>query len=225
MESPTKVTLKEILSPKCNPERRFVDDLEHAALLVQQAKQTGHTVVVVGGVWDLPHIGHARYLRLSKEEGDLLIVVVDSDELVKSRKGPTRPVVPEKERVEMVCHLASVDIVILRNLKEHLGDKEYLNKALKPNVCVLSTGTGDISEAQHTVIAQHVDRIKVFKPQAETSTSARIRLLAIDSATPLAVSITELVDGKIRTIAAELATMPKELQVLVDSHMNTLKAS
>jgi cytidyltransferase-like protein len=223
MEPSAKVTLKEILSPKCKPERRFVEDLNHVALLAQQAKQTGHMVVIVGGVWDLPHIGHAKYLRLAKEEGDLLIVVVDSDELVRNRKGPTRPVVPQEERVQMVCHLASADIVILRNLKEHLEDKEYLNKVLQPNVCVLSTGTGDIPEAQRKVIAQHVERIKVFPPQAETSSSARIRLLAIDGATPLAQAMTALVEEKVERVAELLSSLPKEAQVLVESHLNKLK--
>jgi cytidyltransferase-like protein len=223
METSPNVSLKEILSPRCPPERRFIRDLQHVALLAKQAKDTGHTVVIVGGVWDLPHIGHAKYLRLAKEEGDLLIVVVDSDELVRDRKGPTRPVVPEAERVQMVCHLASADIVILRDLREHLEDKEYLNKVLKPNVCVLSTGTGDISEAQYAVIAQYVDRIKVFLPQAETSSSARIRLLAIDGATPLAKAVTDLVDVKAKQVADILSTMPAELQVLIESHMNKLK--
>ena len=112
METQSNVSLKEILSSRCPPERRFINDLQHVAVLAQQAKDTGHTVVIVGGVWDLPHIGHAKYLRLAKEQGDLLIVVVDSDELVRNRKGPTRPVVSEGERVQMVCHLASADIVV-----------------------------------------------------------------------------------------------------------------
>ncbi len=97
MESQVKVMLKEILSPNCNPERRFVASLDDAKVLVDQAKQIGHTVGIVGGVWDLPHIGHAKYLRLAKEQCDFLIVVVDSDELVRNRKGPTRPVVPQEE--------------------------------------------------------------------------------------------------------------------------------
>lgn len=218
-----KVTLKELLSPKCNPERRFIQDMEHAVLLVEQAKQTGHVVGIVGGVWDLPHIGHAKYLCLAKAECDFLIVVVDSDELVKNRKGPTRPVVPQEERVQMMCHLASADIVILRNLKEHLEDKEYLNKMFRPSVCILSTGTGDIPEAQRVVIAENVERIKVFPPQAETSSSARIRLLAIDGAQPLAQAVTGLVSDTTEKISNLLSALPKDVQVLVQSHLDQLK--
>lgn len=223
METKPKVKLKEILSPNCDPERRFIASLDDAKVLVDQAKQIGHEVGIVGGVWDLPHIGHAKYLRLAKEECGFLIVVVDSDDLVRSRKGPTRPVVPQEERVQMVCHLASTDIVILRDLEKHENDKEYLNKFFRPTVCVLSTGTGDIPEAQRAVIAEHVERIKVFPPQAETSSSARIRLLAIDGAKPLAQLLTSLVDEKVERITEILSSLPKEIQVAVESHMEKLK--
>ena len=92
-----KVTMKEILSLNCVPARRFITDLKDAAVLVEQLKRAGYRMVIVGGVWDLPHIGHAKYLQLAREQGDVLIVVVDSDELVKDRKGPSRPVVPEEQ--------------------------------------------------------------------------------------------------------------------------------
>ncbi len=217
------VSLKDVLSQNCDPEKRFIEKLEDAVVLIGQAKQGGYTVGIVGGVWDLPHIGHAKYLRLAKMECDILIVVVDSDELVKSRKGPTRPVVPQEERIQMVCHLASPDIVILRELSEHVKDKEYLNKALSPDVCILSTSTGDIPEEQRIVIAKFVNRIKIFEPQAETSSSARIRLLAIDGATPLAQSVTSLVGQKAEQIAKVLSELPKEVQMLVEGHINKLK--
>lgn len=217
------VTLKGVLSTNRKPQDKFIADLGLVSALVTQAQASGFKVVIVGGVWDLVHKGHADYLQLAKEEGDILIVVVDSDELVRSRKGPTRPVVPEEERIHMVCHLASTDIVIRRDLQPHLEDKEYLNKLLHPDVCVLSTSTGDIPEAQRAVIAQYVKEVKVFPPQAETSSSARIRLLAIDGATPLAKSVTELVNAKALLIAELLGELPQELQVLIDGHLQQLK--
>lgn len=217
-----KVSMREIISQSCDPERKFVNDLKNVVVLVRQLKRAGYKVGIVGGVWDLPHIGHAKYLRLAKQECDILIVVVDSDELVKSRKGPTRPVVPEQERIQMVCHLASSDIVIKRELAPHLEDKEYLNKALFPDVCILSTSTGDIPEGQRQVIAQFAKRIKVFEPQAETSSSARIRLLAIDGATPLASAITQLVNGASEKITELLSKLPKDVQLIVETHMKKL---
>jgi D-beta-D-heptose 7-phosphate kinase/D-beta-D-heptose 1-phosphate adenosyltransferase len=224
MEQAVGVTMREILSPQCSPERRYLNFTD-AVALVAQLKSAGYEVGVVGGVWDLIHLGHARYLRLAKAECQILVVVVDSDQLVKHRKGPSRPVVPESERIQMVCHLVSADIVIVRDLDEHTKDKEYINKALHPDVCILSTSTGDISAEQRDVIAQHVGRIKVFLPQAETSSSARIRLLAIDGATPLAKSVTKLVEEKVVQVAQLLSGLPQELHVLAETHIEGLNKS
>ena len=191
-------------------------------MIASKIRNAGYRIGIVGGVWDLFHIGHAKYLQLAKEECDVLIVVVDSDELVRHRKGPSRPVVPEEERIATLHYLRSADIITIRTLAAHSEDKEYLNKATEPDVCILSTGTGDIPETQRAEIAKYAKRVVVFPPQAETSSSARIRLLAIDGAKPLADSVTELVDRKARGVAELFAQLPQELQVLIDSHMQRL---
>ena len=216
------VTVREILDPKTSFNRRYIPNLEELAVLVGKFKQAGYRVVIVGGVWDLIHEGHAAYLDLAKQEGDILITVVDSDELVRSRKGPSRPVVPEDERLRMVSFLRAVDIITLRTLEGHLADKEYLNKAIDPDVCVLSTTTGDIPEERRKEIEKFCGEVVVFPPQAETSSSARIRLLAIDGATPLAVSVNELVSQRADQVSQLLASLPREVKVLVDTHLKEL---
>lgn len=216
------ISVKDILSPTCSFEKKYIPDLSELAVVASKVRNAGYRIGIVGGVWDLFHIGHAKYLQLAKSQCDVLIVVVDSDELVRYRKGPSRPVVPEEERIATLHYLRSVDIITLRTLPAHSEDKEYLNKATEPDVCVLSTGTGDIPESQRAEIAKHAKRIVVFPPQAETSSSARIRLLAIDGAKPLADSVTELVEKKALAVAELFAQLPKELQVLIDSHMQKL---
>lgn len=219
-----ETSVKEIISHTCPLNKKYIPDLQQLIVLVRKLQAAGYLVGIVGGVWDMLHPGHARYLTLAKKECDVLIVVVDSDELVSHRKGPHRPVVPENERIEMLSYLGGiVDIITLRTLSSHVEDREYLNKQIKPNVCVLSTSTGDIDEGQRALIGKNVERVVVFPPQAETSSSARIRLLAIDGATPLARSVTGLVSGKAEQIAQVLATLPQELQVLIETHMDRLK--
>ena len=219
-----EISVKDILSQTCPLSKKYIPDLQQLVALVRKLQAAGYVVGIVGGVWDLLHPGHARYLALAKKECDVLIVVVDSDELVRHRKGPHRPVVPESERIEMLSYLGGiVDIITLRPLSSHVEDREYLNKEIKPDVCILSTSTGDIDEEQRMVIAQNVKRVAVFLPQAETSSSARIRLLAIDGATPLAQSVTELVEGKAEQVAQILATLPQDMRMLIESHMTKLK--
>lgn len=218
-----EISVKDILSPTCPLEKKYIPDLQQLAALVRRLQAAGYTVGIVGGVWDLAHPGHMKYLQLAKDECDVLIVVVDSDELVKHRKGPTRPVVPEDERISTLHYLRPVDIITLRPLSSHLEDREYLNKIIKPDVCILSTSTGDIDENQRAIITQNVKRVATFPPQAETSSSARIRRVAIDGATPLAQAVTGLVDSKIQQIVELLSELPKEMQVLVQAQLEKLK--
>ena len=66
------------------------------------------------GVFDLFHIGHLNVLRRAKEECDYLIVGVTTDELVQNRKSKT-PVIPLKERMEIVRHIIFVDKVVAQS--------------------------------------------------------------------------------------------------------------
>jgi D-glycero-beta-D-manno-heptose 1-phosphate adenylyltransferase len=84
-----------------------------AAALVNRMHADGRRVVFTNGVFDLLHPGHIRYLAAARQQGDLLIVGVNSDRSVRSIKGPNRPIVPERERAEVVAALASVDAVVI----------------------------------------------------------------------------------------------------------------
>src|SRR5271170_3759395 len=103
-----------IFSINSNFKDRFVPDYKRLRKLVEHCKGIGLKVVLTQGTYDMVHIGHARYFEEAKKHGDLLVVGVDSDEKVRARKGPERPVVPESERLEMVAHLRPVDIVVLK---------------------------------------------------------------------------------------------------------------
>jgi D-beta-D-heptose 7-phosphate kinase/D-beta-D-heptose 1-phosphate adenosyltransferase len=69
-------------------------------------------VVFTNGVFDILHAGHVKYLEFAKKQGDLLVVGVNADESVKRLKGPTRPVNPLQDRLDVLAALQSVDYVI-----------------------------------------------------------------------------------------------------------------
>jgi D-beta-D-heptose 7-phosphate kinase/D-beta-D-heptose 1-phosphate adenosyltransferase len=73
----------------------------------------GKRIVFTNGVFDLLHPGHVRYLQAARNEGDALIIGVNSDRSVRSNKGPLRPIIPEDERAELLAALASVDAVVV----------------------------------------------------------------------------------------------------------------
>src|SRR5512146_1347592 len=71
------------------------------------------SIVVTGGCFDLLHIGHIHLLENAKKQGDVLLVLIESDESIKKRKGINRPIHTQKERAHLVAALSAVDIVLL----------------------------------------------------------------------------------------------------------------
>lgn len=78
----------------------------------------GRKVVFTNGCFDLLHAAHVNYLREAKDNGDILVVGLNSDRSVKSIKGDKRPLVPEGERALMLAALKCVDFIVLFDDKD-----------------------------------------------------------------------------------------------------------
>ncbi|MDO8240881.1 MAG: adenylyltransferase/cytidyltransferase family protein [Candidatus Moranbacteria bacterium] len=170
---------------------------EDIGKIATNLKEAGYKVVLTQGVWDLIHEGHAKYLQKAKELGDVLIVAVDTDEVVKHRKGPTRPIVPEDERVKMISHLRHVDLIVM---KESKTDHGKLIRDIRPDVLVVSETTEsnaqgkkfiDMIREEHNEFCKEIINLE---PQSTTSTSARIRLLTIKGAEDLAQELQKVIE-------------------------------
>ena len=106
--------------------------LEEAILRFGREKRNGRRVVFSNGCFDLLHPGHIRGFELARQMGDILIVGLNSDASVRQLKGPTRPVIPEGERVEILSALEPIDAVIIFN---ELTPREVISRLL-PDVLV-----------------------------------------------------------------------------------------
>jgi rfaE bifunctional protein nucleotidyltransferase chain/domain len=80
---------------------------------ITRRRGQGHRIVLTNGCFDLLHAGHIRYLAGAKQEGDVLIAAINSDNSVKALKGNGRPILPEQARAELVAALAVVDYVTI----------------------------------------------------------------------------------------------------------------
>jgi D-beta-D-heptose 7-phosphate kinase/D-beta-D-heptose 1-phosphate adenosyltransferase len=87
--------------------------LSAAASFADACRSAGKRVVFTNGVFDLLHPGHVRYLQAARDEGDVLVVGLNSDRSVRAYKGPSRPITPEHERAEILAALACVDAVVI----------------------------------------------------------------------------------------------------------------
>ena len=78
---------------------------------LEPLKAASKRIVFTNGCFDLLHVGHVRYLKDAKDEGDILVVGLNSDKSVRQIKGPNRPIVSENERAEVLASLECVDYV------------------------------------------------------------------------------------------------------------------
>src|ERR1700735_2542335 len=81
--------------------------------VLEEHRRAGRKVVFANGVFDLLHVGHVRYLKAAREEGDLLIVGLNSDASTRTLKGAGRPLFTGRARSSLVAALAAVDYVVI----------------------------------------------------------------------------------------------------------------
>lgn len=96
-----------------DPLHPAVVTLEKLIVRFAPGKRNGKRVVFTNGCFDLLHPGHIKLLEAARALGDVLIVGINSDESVRTLKGPGRPVIPENERAEILASLECVDAVVI----------------------------------------------------------------------------------------------------------------
>lgn len=99
---------------------------------LRSLRREGRRVVFTNGCFDLLHVGHVRLLEQARQLGDLLAVAINTDASVRRLKGPTRPIVSEAARAEVLAALRAVDYVTLFDEPTPLE----LISACVPNVLV-----------------------------------------------------------------------------------------
>lgn len=78
------------------------------------AKQSaGLSIAVIGGCFDVLHMGHIDLFRFAKSHVDLLCVVLDNDKTIQASKGKNRPLFSETIRAEQLAELQSIDLVAI----------------------------------------------------------------------------------------------------------------
>ncbi len=83
------------------------------------------TVVYTAGTFDMLHINHLKMIEYAKALGDILIVGVNTDELVASYK--SEPIIPFEERIALMKAIKGPDIVIPQHSLDHTDKVEKLN--------------------------------------------------------------------------------------------------
>src|SRR3989344_3400557 len=127
---------------------------EEIAVLSKTLREKGRTIVTTNGSFDILHPAHINILEKAKTEGDILIVLLNSDESVKHLKGQNRPIQNEKDRAIMLSALESVDYItifkedtplsLLEKIKPHIHIKggPFIEERIKQEQYLLSKWGG-----------------------------------------------------------------------------------
>ncbi len=148
---------------------------------VARERAAGRTIAFANGCFDLLHVGHVRYLQGAAAEADRLVVAVNDDESARRLKGPQRPILPARDRAELIAALRGVDYVVI------FGDPtvERLLTTLKPDVHCKGTDytvdsvpergvvsayggrTAIVGDAKRHATSDLLERIKAQNPEPE----------------------------------------------------------
>jgi rfaE bifunctional protein nucleotidyltransferase chain/domain len=93
--------------------RAKIIPLEHLSAWRRQRRQAGHRLVVTNGCFDILHAGHVLYLHAARNQGDALLVGLNSDDSIRQLKGPGRPINSQDDRALVLGALACVDAVCI----------------------------------------------------------------------------------------------------------------
>jgi len=146
-------------------------------MVSKRLRGVGKKVILVGGCFDLLHIGHLTFLEKAKKKGDVLFVLLESDANITKTKGPGRPINSQTDRAKILSALETVDYII--KLAPFLKNEDYDELITKLRPTVIATTKGDVNrlhkERQANVIGGKV--IDVTVPVKNQSTTKLISLL------------------------------------------------
>jgi len=139
------------------------------AALSQDLNRQRKKIVLTNGCFDLLHAGHVQLFSASKKLGDALIVAIDDDRSVSALKGPGRPVLAAKERVQILSALDSIDYVVVFSA----GELESIIEALKPAVLTKGSNYSSDRVYGHELVERIGGRV-VLIPITRDVSSSRI---------------------------------------------------
>lgn len=154
--------------------------INQTAKISKKLKDQGKKIVLAGGCFDILHIGHIRFLEEAKKKGDILFVLLESDQTIQKLKGPNRPVNLCKIRAHVLAALESVDfIVVLPPLCQNI-DYDAIIGGIKPDI--VATTAGDPNRRHKERQAKLVDAkvLNVIKRISGLSTSRLTELFIKD---------------------------------------------
>ena len=142
-------------------------DRDELVARISREKAKGFRVVLANGCFDILHAGHVRYLEGARALGDVLVVGINSDAQVARLKGSGRPILPVRERAELVASLQAVDLVTI--FTEPTVTELLLS--IKPDVHAKGPDYTEETVPERDVVRSYGGRVAIVGDPKDHSTS------------------------------------------------------
>jgi D-beta-D-heptose 7-phosphate kinase/D-beta-D-heptose 1-phosphate adenosyltransferase len=144
--------------------RRKVLTMTELEQVCRSLRSHGSKVVLTNGYFDLLHHGHIHLLREARGLGDALIVALNSDASTRRHKGEPRPILPYRERSEMLAAFPFVDYVV----EFDEDTPEQLLQRLRPDVLVKG-GPPGTDVVGRSIVEAYGGNIRLIAPEQDYS--------------------------------------------------------
>ncbi|MBI2442930.1 MAG: adenylyltransferase/cytidyltransferase family protein [Candidatus Levybacteria bacterium] len=153
---------------------------QEATVLSRRLRSENKTIVLAGGCFDVLHIGHIAFLEKAKEQGDVLLLLLESDEAITQMKGKNRPLNTQQDRALLLSALTPVDYVL--PLSGILSDEDYdeLILAIKPAIIATTQNDSNRSHKERQATRVGAKVIDVTGAIQNQSTTRIAQLLQRD---------------------------------------------
>ncbi len=141
---------------------------------LSKARNENKQIVFANGCFDLLHVGHIRYLISAKNLGDILVVAINSDRIVRQLKGSNRPLTSELERAEIIAALACVDYVTIFDTPT----VTELLLLLKPDIHAKGTDYTLDNVPEREIVSSYGGRVAIVGDPKDHSTTELLERLS-----------------------------------------------
>jgi len=150
---------------------RKIITIEEIGTVVSKLKKASRKIVLAGGCFDILHVGHIAFLEKAKAAGDILVLLLESDEAIRRLKGEKRPINPQENRAKVLSAIEFVDLVV--TLPKPFQDHDYQKLVLEIKPDVIAVTAGDPSLASKKSQAREVGGVvkMVLEKISEHSTT------------------------------------------------------
>lgn len=145
-----------------------ITDVTNLHKFLQEQKKT---IVLTGGCFDILHIGHISLFQHAKNQGDSLVVLLESDKSIAKQKGHGRPIHNQMQRATVLAAMKDVDYIIV--LPDTMTNESYdtLVKALQPDIIATTENDPGLLHKERQAKLTHARLVFVNKVIPNISTS------------------------------------------------------